>query len=149
LPQLALNGRCPNTIKADSFIIFTFMEESVRIDKWLWAVRLFKSRSLATEECKKGHVVIDGIPVKPSRIPKIGDVVQVRKNPIIYSYKVMGLIGKRISAKLVSAYMEDITPPEVLDILEIRKKMNQFDRDRGTGRPTKKDRRDLDRLRSF
>jgi ribosome-associated heat shock protein Hsp15 len=122
------------------------MEEPVRIDKWLWAVRLFKSRSQATEECKKGHVIIDGISVKPSRIPKIGDVVQVRKNPVIYSYKVIGLVGKRVSSKLVPAYMVDITPPEVLEVLEIRKKMSQFDRERGTGRPTKKDRRDLDQL---
>lgn len=125
------------------------MEEPVRIDKWLWAVRLFKSRSLATEECKKGHVMIDGISVKPSRIPKIGDTVQVRKNPVIYSYKVIGLIGKRVNAKLVSMYVEDITPPEVLEILEIRKKMSQFDRDRGAGRPTKKERRDLGRLRGW
>jgi ribosome-associated heat shock protein Hsp15 len=123
------------------------MEEPVRIDKWLWAVRLFKSRSLATEECKKGHVIIDGISVKPSRIPKIGDIVHVRKNPITYSYKVVGLVGKRVNAKLVPAYLEDVTPPEVWEVLEIRKKMTQFDRDRGTGRPTKKERRDLDRLR--
>jgi ribosome-associated heat shock protein Hsp15 len=122
------------------------MEEPVRIDKWLWAVRLFKSRSLATEECKKGHVIIDGITVKPSRIIKIGDVVQVRKNPVSISYKVIGLVGKRINAKLVPGYIEDITPPEVLEVLEIRKKMSQFDRDRGAGRPTKKDRRDIDQL---
>jgi ribosome-associated heat shock protein Hsp15 len=123
------------------------MEEPVRIDKWLWAVRLFKSRSLATEECKKGHVMIDGISVKPSRIIKIGDVVQVRKNPVTYSYKVIGLVDKRVSAKLVQKYMENITPPEVLEILEIRKRMSNFERDRGTGRPTKKDRRDIDNLK--
>jgi ribosome-associated heat shock protein Hsp15 len=125
------------------------MEEPVRIDKWLWAVRLFKSRSLATEECKKGHVMIDGISVKPSRIIKIGDVVQVRKNPVTYSYKVIGLVDKRVSAKLVQKYMENITPPEVLEILEIRKRMSNFERDRGTGRPTKKDRRDIDNLKSW
>jgi len=125
------------------------MEEPVRIDKWLWAVRLFKSRSLATEECKKGHVIIDGIAVKPSRVPKIGEVVQVRKNPVIFSYKVVGLVGKRVSAKLVPEYMEDVTPPEVLEVLEIRKQMSHFDRDRGTGRPTKKERRDLDQMRGW
>lgn len=125
------------------------MEELVRIDKWLWAVRLFKSRSLATEECKKGHIQIDGISVKPSRIPKIGDIVQVRKLPVIHSYKVIELVGKRINAKLVPLYMEDVTPPEVLEVVEIRKRMSQFDRDRGTGRPTKKERRDLDRLRGW
>jgi ribosome-associated heat shock protein Hsp15 len=122
------------------------MEEEIRIDKWLWAVRLFKSRSIATEECKKGHVMISGVSVKPSRVPKIGDVIQVRKNPVIFSYKVKGLVGKRVNAKLVAEFMEDVTPPEVLQVLEIRKQMNQFDRDRGAGRPTKKERRDLDQL---
>ena len=125
------------------------MEEHVRIDKWLWAVRLFKSRSLATEECKKGHVMIAGISVKPSRSPKIGDVVQIRKNPVTYSYRVIGLVGKRVSAKLIQEYLEDITPPEVLEILEIRKRMSNFDRDRGTGRPTKKDRRNIENLRNW
>jgi ribosome-associated heat shock protein Hsp15 len=121
-------------------------DEDIRIDKWLWAVRLFKSRSLATDECRKGHIMIDGIAVKPSRVPKIGDVVQVRKNPVVFSYKIKGLVGKRLNAKLVSEYMEDVTPPEVLQVLEIRKQMSQFDRDRGAGRPTKKERRDLDQL---
>ena len=125
------------------------MEESVRIDKWLWAVRLFKSRSIATEECKKGHITIDGISVKPSRIPKVGDIVQVRKSPVTYSYKVIGIAGKRVGAKLVPEYMEDITPPEVLKILEIRNQMNNFERDRGAGRPTKKERRDIDLLRGW
>lgn len=125
------------------------MEEPVRIDKWLWAVRLFKSRSLATEECKKGHISIDGISVKPSRIPKVGDVIQVRKNPVTFSYKVIGVLGKRVGAQLVSEYMEDVTPPEVLKALEIRKQMSNFDRDRGAGRPTKKDRRDIDQLRGW
>ena len=123
------------------------MEEAVRIDKWLWAVRLFKSRSLATEECKKGHIIIDGISVKPSRIPKVGDVIQVKKNPVTFSYKVIGILGKRVSAQLAAAYVEDVTPPEVLKVLEIRKQMSNFERDRGTGRPTKKDRRDIDLLR--
>jgi ribosome-associated heat shock protein Hsp15 len=125
------------------------MEESIRIDKWLWAVRLFKSRSIATEECKKGHITIDGISVKPSRIPKLGDIVKVRRNPIAYSYKVTGIVGKRVSAKLVPEYMEDVTPPEELKILEIRKQMSNFDRNRGSGRPTKKDRRDIDLLRGW
>ena len=125
------------------------MEEPVRIDKWLWAVRLFKSRSLATEECKKGHISVDGISVKPSRIPKVGDIIQVRKNPVTYSYKVLGILGKRVGANLVSEYMLDVTPPEVLKVLEIRKQMSNFDRDRGTGRPTKKDRRDIDQFRGL
>lgn len=125
------------------------MEEPVRIDKWLWAVRLFKTRSLATEECKKGRVTIDGVTVKPSRVPKPGDIIKVRKNPVTYSYRVIGLIGKRIGAKLVHEYVEDITPPEELKILEMRQQMGSFERDRGAGRPTKKDRRDLDRLQDW
>lgn len=125
------------------------MEEPVRIDKWLWAVRLFKSRSIATEECKRGHIIIDGISVKPSRIPKVGDIIQVRKAPVTYSYKVIGILGKRVSAKLVLEYLEDITPPEVLEILEIRKQMSNFERDRGAGRPTKKERRDINLLRGW
>jgi len=90
--------------------------------------------------------MIGGASVKPSRVPKLGDVVQVRKNPVIFSYRVKGLIGKRINAKNVPEYMEDVTPPEVLQVLEIRKQMNQLDRDRGAGRPTKKERRDLEQF---
>ena len=125
------------------------MEESVRIDKWLWAVRLFKTRSLATEECKKGRITIDGVSVKPSRIPKPGDIIKVRKNPVTYSYKVISITGKRVGAKLVAEFALDITPPEELRILELRQQMSPFERDRGAGRPTKKDRRDLDRLQDW
>lgn len=125
------------------------MDEPVRIDKWLWAVRLFKTRTLATEECKKGRITIDGVAVKPSRIPKPGEVIKVRKNPVTYSYKVIGITGKRVGAKLVAAFCADITPSEELKILEIRAQMSTFDRDRGTGRPTKKERRDLDRLQGW
>ncbi len=125
------------------------MDEPVRIDKWLWAVRLFKTRTLATEECKKGRVTIDGVSVKPSRVPKPGDIIKVRKNPVTYSYRVIGLIGKRIGAKLVHEFVEDITPPEELKNLELRQQMGSFERDRGTGRPTKKDRRDIDRLQDW
>ena len=122
------------------------MDEPVRIDKWLWAVRLFKTRTLATEECKKGRVTIDGVSVKPSRIPKIGEIIKVRKNPITYTYKVIGIPGSRVGAKLVPEFLLDMTSPDELKILEIRQQMSYFDRDRGTGRPTKKDRRDLDRF---
>ncbi len=125
------------------------MDEPVRIDKWLWAVRLFKTRTLATEECKKGRITIDGVNVKPSRVPKPGDIIKVRKNPVTYSYRVIGITGKRIGAKLVHEFVEDITPPEELKILEMRQQMNSFERDRGAGRPTKKDRRDLDRLQDW
>jgi len=122
------------------------MDEPVRIDKWLWAVRLFKTRTLATEECKKGRITIDGVSVKPSRVPKPGDIVKVRKNPVTYSYKVIGITGKRVGAKLVSEFALDITPPEELKILEMRQLMGSSERDRGAGRPTKKDRRDIDRF---
>jgi ribosome-associated heat shock protein Hsp15 len=125
------------------------MDEPVRIDKCLWAVRLFKTRTLATEECKKGRITIEGISVKPSRIPKPGDIIKVRKNPVTYSYKVIGITGKRIGAKLVSEFCVDITPPEELKILEIRQQMSSFDRDRGSGRPTKKERRELDSFQGW
>ncbi len=125
------------------------MEEPVRIDKWLWAVRLYKTRTLATEECRKGRITIDGVAVKPSRIPKIGDIIKVRKNPVTYSYKIIGIIGKRVGAKLVQEFAVDITPPEELKNLEIKQQMGSIERDRGAGRPTKKDRRDLDRLQDW
>ncbi len=120
------------------------MGEQVRVDKWLWAVRVFKTRSMATEAIKKSRVFIDDQPVKPSRVIKVGDVVKVRKTPVAYSYKVLQLAGKRMGAKLVSDYMEDVTPKEELEILEVQKNSGWFQRERGTGRPTKKDRRDLD-----
>lgn len=120
------------------------MENQVRVDKWLWAVRVFKTRSLATEACKKGRVIIDNISVKPSRIIKIGDIVMVKKMPVTYSYKVLQLSEKRMGAKLVPDFMEDITTKEELEILDIQKNMGWFNREKGTGRPTKKERRDMD-----
>lgn len=120
------------------------MSEQVRVDKWLWAVRVFKTRSIATDAVKKGRVSIDDLPVKPSRVVKVGDVVAVRKPPITYRYKVLQLSGKRMGAKLVSDFMEDVTPQSELEILEVQRNMGWFQRDRGTGRPTKKERRDLD-----
>ena len=122
------------------------MDETIRIDKWLWSVRVYATRSLATEECKKGRVTIGGIAVKPSRILKIGEVILVRKNPVTYSYRVIELLGKRVGAKLVPTYMEDITLPEELLKLDINYGGALFARDRGAGRPTKKDRRDIDKV---
>jgi len=116
----------------------------IRIDKWLWAVRIFKTRSQATEACKKGHVSIEDLPVKPSRSIHVGEVVKVKKTPLVRSYKVLDIAGKRMSAKLAINFVEDITPPEELEILEMQKNMRWISRDRGTGRPTKKDRRELD-----
>ncbi len=119
----------------------------LRIDKYLWAVRVFKTRSLATEACRKGKVIIDEVQVKPSRVVKEGDVIYVKRNPIVYSYRVKKLLGKRLSAKLVVDYVENITPEEELKKLEVRDTFF-IKRDRGSGRPTKKERRIIDKLRS-
>lgn len=120
------------------------MEGEVRIDKWLWAVRIYKTRSLATEACRKGHVSIGNLPVKPSRAVHINEIIKVRKSPIMRSFKVLGLAEKRMSAKLTEDFIEDITPPEELELQEMQKNMRWITRDPGTGRPTKKDRRELD-----
>lgn len=120
------------------------MENQIRVDKWLWAVRVFKTRSIASEACKRGKVLMADFAVKPSRILKVGDVVQVKKQPVTYSFKVLKLSGKRMGAKLVPEFMEDVTPSSELEVLEVQKRMGWFQRDQGTGRPTKKDRRDLD-----
>ncbi len=120
------------------------MGNEVRIDKWLWAVRLYKTRSLASEACKKGRVMISNMAVKPSRVLKAGDIIQVKRSPVTYTYKVLQLTESRMGAKMVSEYMLDMTPKEELEILEIQKNMSWFKRNPGTGRPTKKERRDLD-----
>ena len=125
------------------------MGANVRVDKWLWAVRVFKTRSMATEACKKGHVAMDGLPVKPSRIIKENEIIQVKKTPITRTFMVKQLAEKRMSAKLVAEFMEDQTPQEELDILENQKNMFFFTRERGAGRPTKKERRDIDKLMDF
>jgi len=120
------------------------MADSVRIDKWLWAVRIFKTRSLATEACKKGHVSVNGMPIKASRFIHVDEVVQVKKPPITRHFKVLGLSEKRMGARLVSDFLEDVTPAEEIELLEMQKYMGWSVRDKGTGRPTKKDRRELD-----
>lgn len=125
------------------------MPENIRIDKWLWAVRIYKTRSQATEACKKGHVSVSGIPVKPSRMVQPGETVKVRILQIVRSYKVLALSEKRMSAKLTEGFVQDITPPEELEIMEMNKNMRWISRERGTGRPTKKDRRDLDEFFDF
>ena len=116
----------------------------VRIDKWMWATRIFKTRTIAVEACKKNRVMINEVAVKPSRMIKVGDVIQVRKPPIIYSFRVLALTQNRMGAKLVSEYLENITPPEQYEILELNKISGFVDRAKGTGRPTKRDRRTLD-----
>ena len=116
----------------------------IRIDKWLWATRIFKTRTIALEECKKNRVTVNEAPAKPSRMIRVGDIISVRKPPITYSFKVLGLTSNRIGAKLVPAYLENITPPEQYEILSLQKISGFVDREKGTGRPTKKERRDLD-----
>ena len=116
----------------------------VRIDKWLWAVRLYKTRSLATEACKKGKVLVQNTAVKPSRMVKPGEVIQIRENPVIYSFKVIALAQNRMNAKLVPDFMENVTTPDQLQLIELARLAAQSGRARGTGRPKKKKKRDLD-----
>ena len=116
----------------------------VRIDKWMWATRIFKTRTIALEACKKNRISVGGVNVKPSRMIKAGDVISVRKPPITYSFRVLDLADKRMGAKLVPKYLENITPPEEYEILEMNKISGFVNRARGLGRPTKKDRRELD-----
>lgn len=122
--------------------------EEVRIDKWMWATRIFKTRTIASEACKKNRVMVGGTTVKSSRMIKIGDVIQVRKPPVIYSFKVLALTDKRMGAKLVSQFLENITPPDQYEILELNRISGFVNRAKGTGRPTKKDRRELEQFAS-
>ena len=120
------------------------MAEGTRIDKYLFAVRLYKTRSLASEECRKGKVTIGGMNIKPSRELKIGETIQLRRPPITRSYKVLALTESRMAAKMVPEFLLETTPASELEILEVQKNMSVYNRERGTGRPTKKERRDLD-----
>ena len=115
-----------------------------RIDKWMWAVRIFKTRTIAAEACKKGRISINGAFVKAARMVKPGDVIQVRKPPITYSFKVLQPIERRVGAKLVSEMMENVTTPDQLELLEMSHVSGFVNRAKGTGRPTKKDRRNLE-----
>lgn len=115
----------------------------VRIDKWLWAMRIFKTRTIATEACKKGRVYVGDALAKPSRTIKVGDIVKVRKPPVTYSFRVLALTQNRLGAKLVPEYMENITPKNELDLLEIVKISGFVDRRKGLGRPTKREGREL------
>lgn len=119
----------------------------MRVDKYLWAVRYFKTRSIATNACKKGHVKIGGESVKPSRNIYPTDKIEVRKNQINYQIEVLDLPKSRVGAKLVNIYCNDITPKENLEKLDLLKYSQDYYRKKGTGRPTKKDRRELDELK--
>ncbi|MFZ4724863.1 MAG: RNA-binding S4 domain-containing protein [Paludibacter sp.] len=120
------------------------MKTEVRIDKWLWAVRLFKTRTLAAEACKKGKVIIQNVQVKPSRNVKVGDVVSIKRNPFLFSFKVLALSENRMNAKLVPDFLLNVTTADQLELIEMAKLAGNMGRDRGTGRPTKKERRDLE-----
>jgi len=118
----------------------------VRIDKWMWATRIFKTRTVAAAACKKGRVMINGINVKPSHMIKAGEVIQVRKPPITFSFKVLGLTENRMGAKLVTDYLENVTTPDQYEIMEMNKISGFVNRARGLGRPTKKERRNLEQF---
>ena len=120
------------------------VSESARIDKWLWAVRIFKTRSVAADAIKNSHVTIAGSNVKPSHLIKAGDVVSVKKPPITYSFKVLACIEQRVGAKLVPQVYENVTDPKQYELLEMSRISGFVDRARGTGRPTKKERRAID-----
>ena len=115
-----------------------------RLDKWLWAARIYKTRTLAADACKNGRVTINGSQAKPARTVKVGDEVGVKKSPITYTFKVKQAIEKRVGAKLLPDVLENITTPEQYELLEMSKISGFVGRARGTGRPTKKDRRALD-----
>ncbi len=120
--------------------------EEVRIDKYLWAIRVYKTRTDATDACKGGKVRVNGLDIKPSKTVKIGDTITARKGSVAYTYKVLALIDKRQGAKLVPNYAENLTPAE--ELLKLRAPVETFflKRDRGAGRPTKKDRRQMENL---
>ena len=120
------------------------MSETARIDKWLWAARIFKTRSIAVDAIKNGRVTIQGINVKPSRMIKVGETVSVKKPPITYSFKVLKTIEQRVGAKLIPEIYENVTTADQYELLEMSRISGFVDRARGTGRPTKKERRALD-----
>ena len=124
------------------------MTTEARIDKWLWAARIFKTRTIAAAACKKGQVSLKGSTVKASRMIKVGDVIDVRKPPVTYSFRVLQAIERRVGAKLIPEILENVTAPEQYEILEMNKISGFINRAKGTGRPTKKDRRSLDEFQN-
>lgn len=118
----------------------------VRLDKYLWAIRVYKTRTDATDACKGGKVRVNGLDVKPSREVKAGDVITARKGAVLYTFKVKELLSSRVGAALVPQYAENLTPQEELDKLRAPVETFFLKRDRGAGRPTKKDRRQMESL---
>ena len=119
-------------------------EGLARIDKWLWAARIFKTRTLAADACKNGRITVNDVQVKPSRMVKLGDVIGVRKPPVTYTFRLLKPIEQRVGAKLLPEIYENITAPDQYELLEMTRISGFVDRQRGTGRPTKKDRRQMD-----
>jgi len=122
-------------------------EKSVRIDKFLWAVRIFKTRSLASNACRMGRIMVNELAVKPSRDIEGGEVITVKKPPVTFKYKVIALTENRVSARLVNGFLEDITPDSEKIKGEINRAGSAGFRKKGTGRPTKKERRVIDRMK--
>ena len=120
------------------------MPAEARIDKWLWAARIFKTRTIAADACKNGRVAVNGTNVKPSRTVKEGDVISVRKPPVTFSFRLIKPIEQRVGAKLLPDIYENVTPQDQYDLLEMNRISGFVNRARGTGRPTKKDRRQMD-----
>lgn len=120
--------------------------KGVRIDKFLWSVRLYKTRSIASDECRKGRIIIKEIPVKPSRMVLSGEIITVKKPPVNFTYRILEPIENRISAKVVSQFIEDLTSEAEKAKLDVRQAAGIVYRDKGTGRPTKKERRLIDKL---
>ncbi|MCF0244736.1 MAG: RNA-binding S4 domain-containing protein [Bacteroidaceae bacterium] len=120
------------------------MAETARIDKWLWAARIFKTRSIAAQACKNGRVTMKGVNVKPSHTVKVGEVVDVKKPPITYSFRILKTIEQRVGAKLLPEIYENVTAASQYELLEMSRISGFIDRQKGTGRPTKKDRRAME-----
>ena len=120
----------------------------VRIAKWLWAMRIYKTRTVATDACKKGRITVnnDTNPVKPARVIHVGDTVHVRKPPVTYSFRVKQLTENRLGARLVPEYLENVTPQDQYDLLDVVKISGFVDRRKGLGRPTKREGRELARF---
>lgn len=122
------------------------MADTVRIDKYVWAIRLFKTRSEATDACNGNKVQLNGVPAKPSKNVKVGDTISVRKGVAQFTFKVLKLTESRMGAQLVPLHAENLTPQSELDKLHAPHETFFVKRDRGAGRPTKKDRREMDAL---
>ena len=121
--------------------------DTIRIDKYLWAVRLYKTRSIATDACRSGRVKLNGVPVKPSHEIKEGEVYELNIEQMHRTVQVKALLGNRVSAKLVGDYMTDLTPAEEYERIQMARQYSFEQRDRGVGRPTKRDRREIEEFK--